>query len=62
MTVARLLNAYIAPFFMGFSMAACAASGEPVSSVILLVIAGVAGYFSLPKSDVVIERIWEAVA
>ena len=32
------------------------------ASAILLVIAGVAGYFSLPKSDVVIERIWEAVA
>ncbi len=62
MTVPRILNAYIAPFLMGFSMAAFATSGEPVSSVLLLVIAGAAGYFSLPKSDVVIERIWEAVA
>ena len=62
MTVPRFLNIYVAPFFMGVCMAACAASGEPISSVILLVCAGFAGYFSLPNGDEVIERIWDAIA
>ena len=61
MTIPRILNVYVAPFFMGLSMAACAASGEPISSVILLVAAGVAGYFSLPNGDQVIERIFDAI-
>ena len=61
MTVPRILNVYIAPFFMGMCMAACGASGEPISSVILLVCAGVTGYFSLPNSDEVIERIWDTM-
>ncbi len=59
MTVPSVMNRFVAPFFMGLFMAACAASASPIASVILLAASAIAGYFSLPNSDQVIERLFD---
>jgi len=60
LTVPHLLNRYIAPFFMGVCMAATAAASGAVSAVILLCLAGLAGYFSLPGGEQRAARLFDS--
>jgi hypothetical protein len=60
-TVSYILNRYIAPFTMGLSMAAFSVSSDPVALVILFAIAMVAGAFSLPNGERMIERCFDAL-
>ena len=60
-SVSYVLNKYIAPFVMGFSTAAFSVTTDPVAILILFVIAIVAGLFSLPNGDRMIERCFDAV-
>lgn len=56
-----LLNRVVGPFFTGFMMAAVAAAADPLSVVILFVFAAVFGFMSLPGTDRLIERLFDAM-
>jgi hypothetical protein len=60
-SVSYVLNKYIAPFCMGFSTAAFAVSNDAVSVLICFVIVGVCGVFSLPNSNRMIKRFFDAI-
>jgi hypothetical protein len=56
-----LLNRVIGPFFTGFMMAAVGAAADPLSVVILFAFAAVFGFMSLPGTDRLLERLFDAM-
>ncbi len=59
--VAYVLNRYIGPFFAGFFLAAFASASDGVSAVIILALAGIFGFVSLPRNAEVIGRLFDGL-
>ena len=60
-TVPYALNRYVGPFFMGLSMAGSAAATDPVSVGILMSMACICGFISLPGNDRLLARFFDAM-
>lgn len=60
-TIPYVVNRYVAPFLWGMLMAAAAASSDTVSIMILLTLGGVAAFFSMPRNEALIERLFGAI-
>lgn len=59
--VAYMLSHFVGPFFAGVFMAAVAATSDPVSALVFLVLAGVFGFAIIPGAALSMVRRFEGL-
>lgn len=57
--VAYVLSHFVGPFFAGAFMAAFAATSDPISALVFLVLAGVFGFAIIPGNALSMVRLFD---